>query len=97
MCDWRLADGAGQTFATFLQQSLEVDQQHLYVIRGPLDLAAFMPLSGVSGLRPATLRTLAATTVTRRRSAAEHIQVLAQRDVVLFQPYEQIRSGRPAG
>ncbi len=44
-----LAAGAGQTIRSFLQTALDVDDDHMYVVRGPLDLAAFMGLSGIDG------------------------------------------------
>ncbi len=83
-----LAEGAGETIRSFLQQALKVADEDLYVVSGPLDLAALMRMSGLPGydhLRyepwPPQPSPLVDTEVSIFDTIADH-------DVVLCQPYE---------
>ena len=83
-----LADGAGATIRTFLQQALDVSDADLYIVRGPLDLAAFMRLSGLAGhdhLRYEPWPPQPSPSVDPGESIFDTI---ADHDVVLCQPYE---------
>lgn len=83
-----MSAGAGNTIRSFLQSALNVDDDHLYVVRGPLDLSAFMELNGVAGydhLRYETWQPQPSPLVDPEASIFETI---ADHDVVLLQPYE---------
>ncbi len=83
-----LEQGAGETMRKFLQTALNVLDDDMYMVRGPLDLAVFMRLSALEGYdhlrydpwppRPSPL-------VPPGQSI---FKTIAARDIVLFQPYE---------
>ncbi len=83
-----LAAGAGRSIRAFLQQSLRVADDDLYIVPGPLDLAAFMQVSGLSGydhLRYDPWPPQPSPLVDSQKSIFDTI---ADHDVVLCQPYE---------
>ena len=79
---------AGETIRSFLQAALTVDEERVYLVRGPLDLSVFMELSGVAGydhLRYESWRPQPSPLVDPEVSIFDTI---ADHDVVLLQPYE---------
>ena len=86
----RLEIGAevGETIRSFLQAALTVDEEQVYLVRGPLDLSVFMELSGVAGydhLRYESWRPQPSPLVDPEASIFDTI---SDHDVVLLQPYE---------
>ena len=72
----------------FLHASLKVGDQQTYLIDGPLDLASFMRLAGTTGfdhLRYDSWPPQPSPLVDRAKSMFE---ILAERDVLLYHPYE---------
>ncbi len=83
-----IAAGAGATIREFLQGALRVHDGDVYVVPGPLNLSAFMRLSGLAGydhLRYQPWPPQPSPLVDPQTSIFD---TLAHHDVVLFQPYE---------
>ena len=83
-----IAAGAGATVREFLQRALRVHDDDVYVVPGPLNLSAFMRLSGLPGydhLRYESWPPRPSPLVDPQISIFDTI---ANHDVVLFQPYE---------
>lgn len=80
--------GAGSTIRHFLQQALEVDETHIYIVRAPLDLAAFMQLTGIPGYDHLRYPPWAPQPSPRVDPQESIFETVADHDVVLLQPYE---------
>jgi len=83
-----IAAGAGPTIREFLQAALRVRDRDVYLVPGPLNLSAFMPLTGLPGydhLRYEPWPPQPSPAVDPQVSIFETI---ADHDVVLCQPYE---------
>jgi polyphosphate kinase len=83
-----IAAGCGNAIRHYLQTALDVADEDIYTARGPLDLAAFMRLSGIAGydhLRYEPWPAQPSPLVDPEKSIFE---TLKERDVVLLQPYE---------
>jgi len=83
-----LAAGAGQTIRSFLQTALDVDDDHVYVVRGPLDLTAFMGLSGIEGYDHLRYEPWPPQPSPLVDPQASIFDTIADHDVTLLQPYE---------
>ncbi len=83
-----LAAGAGPTLRSFLQTALEVDDDDIYVARGPLDLAAFMQLSGIARYDHLRYEPWTPQPSPLVDPEASIFDTIADHDVLLLQPYE---------
>lgn len=81
--------GAGETIRSFLQAALGVSDEQVYVIRGPLDLAAFSDLSGIAGYDHLRYEPWLPQPSPIVDPAAGIFDTIADHDVLLLQPYEQ--------
>ncbi len=83
-----LAEGAGTTIRTFLQKALKVADNDLYIVRGPLDLAAFMRVSGLAGYDSLRYEPWPPQPSPLVDPGESIFDTIADHDVVLCQPYE---------
>ncbi|MFW6114643.1 MAG: polyphosphate kinase 1 [bacterium] len=84
-----LDEGAGEAIRSFLKAALNVEDNQVYVSRGPLHLAAFSELSGIDGhdhLRYESWAPQASPIVDAKTSIFDTI---ADHDILLLQPYER--------
>lgn len=83
-----ISETAGSTLHAFLKETLDVRDDHVYTLPGPLDLSAFMGLTDLQGfeyLKDAPWPPQASPAVPAGRSIFD---VLSERDVLLYHPYE---------
>ncbi|MDP1798119.1 MAG: polyphosphate kinase 1 [Planctomycetaceae bacterium] len=83
-----MADQASFEIRGFLQDLLHVDSDDMFLITGPLELSAFMRLTGSQGfdhLKDEPWPPVASPQIDPARSMFETI---AERDVLLYHPYE---------
>ncbi len=83
-----IADQASFEMRGFLQDLLHVDTDDMFLIAGPLELSAFMRLTGSQGfehLKDEPWPPVASPQIDPARSLFETI---AERDVLLYHPYE---------
>ncbi len=83
-----LAEGAGATIRSFLQTALGVDDDHMYVVKGPLNLAAFMRLSGIAAYDHLRYKPWPPQPSPLVNPEVGIFDTVADHDVVLLQPYE---------
>lgn len=80
--------GASPGIRAFLEEALAVDSDHVFAIPGPLDLSAFMRLSGLSGFDHLRYESWPPQPSPLIRVDQSIFETITQRDVLLFQPYE---------
>ncbi len=83
-----ISDRANTQIRSFLQTALDVCEDDVYPVRGPLDLASFMQLTGVSGhedLKSESWPPRPSPTVDSKSSMFD---VIRGRDVLLSLPFE---------
>ncbi|HMP74816.1 MAG TPA: polyphosphate kinase 1 [Kiritimatiellia bacterium] len=83
-----LADRASNPTRAFLQKLLEVDDAHTYLIRGPIDMAAYFSLARMTGFddlreKPWTPQPLPGT-----QPKESMFAIIRRGDVVLYHPYQ---------
>ena len=83
-----IAAGAGATIREFLQGALRVHDGDVYVAPGPLNLSAFMRLSGLPGYDHLRYQPWPPQPSPLVDAQTSIFDTLAHHDVVLFQPYE---------
>jgi len=72
----------------FLQSTLELDDQGVYAVPGPLDLAAFMGLSGLSGFDELHYEDWPPQPSVMIDATEDLFEVIRDRDLLLHHPYE---------
>jgi polyphosphate kinase len=86
----RLEVGAGiaKELLAFLQKSLEVEDQDIYEVPGPLELAAFMPLTDRPGFDALKYEPWPPQLSPDAEPGVSMFGVLARQDVFLYHPYQ---------
>lgn len=79
---------AGPTIRRFLRSSLNVRERDVYIVPGPLDLAVFMNLTGLSGFDHLRYPAWPPQPSPQVDPAISIFDTIAGQDIVLFQPYE---------
>ena len=83
-----ISDRVSSCLLSFLQQNLEVNNEDVYRMPGPLDLSSFMPLSAVSGFDELKSSPWPPRPSPEVDLSSSMFDVLSQRDVLLYHPYE---------
>ena len=83
-----LAAGAGTTIRDISPKALKVADDDLYIVRGPLDLAAFMRVSGLAGYDSLRYEPWPPQPSPSVDPGVSIFDTIADHDVVLCQPYE---------
>ena len=83
-----IAAGAGTTIREFLQTALKVRDSDVYLVPGPLNLSAFMRLSGLPGYDHLRYEPWPPQPSPAVDPQVSIFDTLADHDVVLCQPYE---------
>lgn len=81
-------DNVSDELLSFLRNGLEVSDENVFRARGPLDLSAFMRLSGISGFDDLKYEAWPPRPVPDVDPAVGIFDTIAQRDVLVSQPYE---------
>jgi polyphosphate kinase len=83
-----ILEGAGRGIREFLQESLRVDGEDLYIVPGPIDLAAFMQLSSVPGFDHLRYEPWPPQPSPLVHSETSMFDTIADHDVMLCAPFE---------
>lgn len=83
-----IAAGASQSIRSFLQSALKVSDEDVYVVPGPLNLSAFMRLSGLAGFDHLRYEPWPPQPSPQVDPQVSIFDTLASHDVLLLQPYE---------
>ncbi len=83
-----IADEASQQTRGFLQTLLEVDPDDVFSIAGPLELSAFMRLTGSQGFDHLKDEPWPPVASPQMDPAKSLFETIAERDVLLYHPYE---------
>jgi polyphosphate kinase len=79
---------AGETMLSMLQSFLLAPQNSVYRAHGPLDLAAFMPLTGLFGYDKLKYKPWPAKIPPLLKSSPSMFEIISKRDILLYHPYE---------
>lgn len=83
-----VADRISKTLLTFLQKLLGVDEAHTYLIRGPLDLAAYFSLARMTGFDELREKPWPPQPLPGAQPKESMFDVIRRGDVVLYHPYQ---------
>lgn len=83
-----IADGVSKPSLGFLKKHLAVDDRDIYKVRAPLDLSAFMKLSGISGYDDLRFEPWLPQQSPRIDLTQSMFEIVRQGDVMLALPYE---------
>lgn len=83
-----ISDAASEAVREFLQTALELDDDSVYAIPGPLDLAAFMRLTDSQGFDHLKFELWPPIPSPQLDPAESLFTAIARRDVLLYHPYE---------
>ncbi len=83
-----LAGSASPTVRNLLQSVLEVGDEEVYALDGPLDLSAFLQLTNLAGFDPYRNEPWPPRPSPRVDRKTSMFEILRQQDVLLSQPYE---------
>lgn len=83
-----IAESASAVVRGFLQTALELDDDSVYAIPGPLDLAAFMRLTDSQGFDHLKFESWPPIPSPQLDPAESLFTAIARRDVLLYHPYE---------
>jgi len=83
-----IAEGASETTRAFLRTALRVSERDVYIVRGPLNLAAFMRLSGLAGYDHLRYEPWPPQPSPAVDPQVSMFDTIADHDVMLCQPYE---------
>ncbi len=83
-----ISDQASAPLREFLQQALQVQEDSVYVLPGPLDLSAFMQLTDRSGFEQLRYESWPPQPSPNVDLGSSMFQVLQRQDLMLFHPYE---------
>ena len=73
---------------SFLKQALQVNDDQIYAIQGPLDLAAYRELAGRAGFEKLKYEPWPPQPSPQIAPAESMFEAIARRDILLFHPYE---------
>lgn len=73
---------------SFLQQSLEVADDEVFRIEGPLELSSFMPLADLNGFEALRNEAWPPQPSVDIEPGEKLFEIIAKRDVLLFHPYQ---------
>ena len=83
-----VSDHITSTSFAFLKKALDMDDRHVYASPGPLDVAAFMQLTSLSGFDDWKTRPWPPQRSPLAPPAVSMFQCIADHDVLLYHPYE---------
>ena len=87
-----VASHASPVVRRFLTERLGADERFTFDIDGPLDLAALMPISGISGFEQLKYDDWPPVPSPHVNPPTKIFETLATRDVVLYHPYERFEA-----
>ncbi len=79
---------AGERIRTFLENALAVEPENIYAVPGPLDMSAFMSLSGLAGFDHLRYEAWPPRPSPMINADESIFAQVARRDILLYQPYE---------
>lgn len=83
-----IAGSASDIIRTFFKDVLAVNEEDIFDIPGPLDLSAFMRLSGLEGFNDLRYDPWSPQPSPSVERADDIFEVISRRDVLLYHPYE---------
>ena len=83
-----IADFASDELVEFLRTLLQLDSKGVYPTTAPLDMSAFWELVGVSGFDELKIDDWLPQASPEFPATADLFEILAERDVLLYHPYE---------
>lgn len=86
-----LAGSASEVIRTFLKAALDVSEEDVFDIPGPLDLSAFMQLAGLKGFDNLCYEAWPPQSSPSVASTDDIFEVISRKDVLLYHPYERFK------
>ncbi len=83
-----LASSASTVLRSFLQRCLDVENDYVYDVPGPLELSAFMQLSDLSGFDELKFRPMPPLPSPDVDPKQSMFEILSERDLLLYHPFE---------
>ncbi len=87
-----MAAHASHVVQSFLTRRLEADERFTFLIDGPLDLSALMPLAGLSGFESLKYEDWPPVPSPHVNPPVRMFETLARHDILLYHPYERFEA-----